>query len=94
MDASEVFQKIMTDYFGDVAEVVVDDLLVWGLNRQDHDRKLLEVLKRARQLGLKLNKEKLEVGARSVSYVGHLLTDAGVKPDPNKVQAITETKTR
>ena len=56
-DAPEVFQQVMTEYFGDIAEVVVDDILVWGKSTAEHDEKMIKVLERCRKLGIKLNKK-------------------------------------
>ena len=38
----------------DRVEVVVDDLLIWGETDEQHDRRLKQVLERARQRNLKL----------------------------------------
>ena len=72
-----MYQRIMKEYFGDIAEVIVDDLLVWGENKEQHDKKLLEVLERARKFGVKSNKEKLCAGEPEVAYVGHKLIGDG-----------------
>ena len=55
-DASEVYQQAMETEFGDIAKIIIDDILVSGETREEHDWKLLEVLKRARKINLKFNK--------------------------------------
>ena len=70
-------------------EVIVNDLLIWSENQQQHNEWLKQVLERARQKNLKLNKEKSQIALNKVSYIGHVLSKEG-KPDPKKVQAITE----
>ena len=90
VDASEVFQKAMEELFGDIAHVLVDDILVSGKTRQEHDEKVIEVMRRARKNNLKLNVVKLMIGVQTVAYSGHLLTSEGLKPDPQKVKAITQ----
>lgn len=87
-DASEIYQEIMERHFGDVANVIVDDLLVSGVTREEHDRKLTEVLTRARAINLKFNVKKLEVGVSELAYAGHLVTAEGLKADPEKIRAI------
>ena len=42
--------------------------------------------------GIKFNKDNLEVGVTEVKYFGHLLTDKGLKPDPDKVRAVQSMK--
>jgi hypothetical protein len=88
---SEVFQRAMEQIFsGHPCHIIVDDILVWGKDQKDHDDKLQKVLQKARQVGLKLNPGKCKFRVASVTYVGHTLTENGVKPDENKTKAITE----
>ena len=47
-------------------------------------------MRRCQQKGIKLNAEKLEYECKEVPFHGHLLTTAGLKPDPEKVRAIVE----
>ena len=54
----------------------------------DHDRKLIALLDRCRERGIRLNKEKFKLRRNSVSYMGHQLTPSGLKVDPEKVEAI------
>ena len=90
--AQDVFQDVMSEIFSGIEgiEVIVDDLLIWGENQQQHDERLRQVLERARQKNLKLNKEKSQIALDEISYIGHVLSKEGLKPDPQKVRAITE----
>ena len=78
------------------AEAIADDILVYGSGESmedaitDHDKKLCAVLERARQVGLKLNKEKMKFRQSEIKYMGEILTSSGARPDPDKVKAITE----
>ena len=92
--AQNVFQDVMSEIFSGIegVEVIVDDLLVWAENKQQHDERLKQVLERAREKNLKLNKEKSQIALDEISYIGHILSKEGLKPDPKKVQAITEMK--
>ena len=89
--ASEIFQHTMEQLFaGYPCEIIVDDILVWGNGREEHDSNLAKVLQRAREVGLQLNLKKCQFRVKSVSYVGHQFTEHGLKPDTSKVKAITE----
>lgn len=89
--ASEVFQRAMEQIFaGFPCAIIVDDIIVGGKGEKEHDENLKKVLNRARQVNLKLNPQKCKFKLREVSYVGHLFTEQGLKPDPAKIQAITE----
>ena len=67
-----------------------DDILVYGEGdtyadaHQDHDRKLKNLMKWCQERNVKLNKEKMKLRRNEVPYIGHLLTDKGLKPDPDK----------
>ena len=67
---------------------IADDILVVGNSTEDHDNKLLALLQRCREKGIKLNVEKMKLKCTELPYIGHLLTDTGLKPDPSKVEAI------
>ncbi|XP_011437820.3 retrovirus-related Pol polyprotein from transposon 297 [Magallana gigas] len=77
-------------------EVIMDDILVYGSGEtmddaiRDHDFHLQALLQRAREVGLKLNKEKLKLRLTSVKYMGQILTSEGMCPDPDKVKAVVE----
>ena len=77
-------------------EVIADDILVYGCGdtddeaMADHDQNLRELLKRAREVNLKLNESKIQLRLKEVPYIGHLLTSDGLKPDPEKVRAVIE----
>ena len=90
--APEVFQKAVNQEFEglDSVEVVVDDTLFWGTDDQEHDQKVLSMLERARQANLMLKKEKYDIRASTLRYIGHQLTSDGVNPDPKKIRAIIE----
>lgn len=92
--APEVFQSVMTQLFDDLegCEVIVDDLLVWGRNTEEHDQRLRKVLDRARQCNVKLNKDKCQLRQDTVTYIGHQLTAEGLKPDQKKVEAVEMMK--
>ncbi|XP_022805060.1 uncharacterized protein K02A2.6-like [Stylophora pistillata] len=88
--APEVFQNVMSHLFQDIdgVEVIVDDLVVWGKDLEQHDVRLRQVLDRCREHNFKLNREECHFRVSEVHYVGHVLSADGVKPDPNKVEAI------
>ena len=93
--APEHFQRRMTEILGDIPGVVclVDDILVTGRTQAEHDSRLRNVLTRLSKAGLTLGREKCEINKRSVKFVGQLVDELGVRPDPEKVRAIQQMKT-
>ena len=90
--AQDYFQMQMDHIFEGITGVtpLVDDILISGETREEHDKNLRTALKRAQERKLKLNPDKLTVGVQEVEYFGHLVTSEGLKPDPAKVKAIIE----
>ena len=54
----------------------------------DDDCNLVNLLKRARSVNLKFNKNKLRLKLDQVTYMVQLFTSEGLKPDPIKIEAI------
>lgn len=90
--APEIFQEKMStllrDHPGTV--VVMDDILVFGKDKEDHDQNLNTVMQTIRASGLKLNKDKCQFGKTEIQYFGHIIGKDGIKPNPGEVRAITE----
>ena len=88
--APEVFQKVISNMVADIegAEAIMDDILVWGKDLEEHDSRLKCVLDKAREYNLKLGPGKCKFRQSELTYVGHLLTSEGVKPDPEKIRAV------
>ena len=84
----------MSELFADVegVKVIVDDLLVWGKDDEEHDARRKQVLTRAREVNLKFNTEKCKIKQGDVPFVGHVLRKEGLKPDPEKIRAVKEMK--
>ena len=93
--APEVFQRVMHQMFDriDGCEIIMDDILVWGATEEEHDERVVRVLNRAREINLKLKKEKTKIKCTTVDYMGHKITSVGLKPDPEKVKAILQMPT-
>lgn len=92
--APEIFQRIMDEMLHDIkgARARMDDIIIGGKG-EEHDRILRKVIERATEWNLKLNFDKLQIRQKSVKYVGHVLTDQGLQPDPEKVRAVKEIPT-
>ncbi len=90
LSAPEVYNKTIHMIFEHLpgVETMMDDIIVWGSNRQEHDGRLRQVLELIRQSNLKLNKEKCEFAVKSLTFVGDVLSEEGVRPDPRKTSAI------
>ena len=88
----EIYKRVMTEMIEDIegARVIVEDILLWGENMEQHDERLKRVLDLVKQNNLKLNFSKCQLRKEEVSYVGHRISKDWLKVDPEKVRAIKE----
>lgn len=56
----------------------------------DYLRNLEALLKRFRERNIGLNRDKLKLQRKEVSFMGHVLTSDGVKMDPDKAKAVQD----
>ena len=97
----EIFQKRVFQTLVGFEGVlnIADDILIYGVGdfpeqaNADHDRKLEALLQRCRERGIALNRDKLKLRLKSVKFMGHMLTDHGLEPDPDKIEAVLKLPT-
>ncbi|KAJ8044581.1 hypothetical protein HOLleu_07364 [Holothuria leucospilota] len=88
--APSVFKKVMSIILAGLPKVQVylDDIIVWGVTQEEHDVNLEKVFDRLTKYNVKLNKSKCELSKKELKFLGHRLTDHGIKIN-DKYQAIT-----
>lgn len=70
----------------------VDDILVFGRDRSEHDANLEWVLQRCAQFNVKLKLEKCHFAKREVQYLGFMVSGEAIKPIPSKVDSLSTSK--
>ena len=93
--APEVWQRKMHETIEgmDGTEVIADDFLITGKDDAEHDANLQAFLNRCCERNLVLNAEKVRYKLHEVSFMGCLLTDEDMKPDPRKVEPVLDMPT-
>ncbi|XP_053960352.1 uncharacterized protein K02A2.6-like [Anastrepha ludens] len=91
--AASIFQSVMDQILNGLQFVRAfqDDIIIGGLNQQQAIENVYRVCDRLSKFNVKINIEKCRFLKTSVEYLGHCLTDGGVKPNPNRVKAIHQT---
>lgn len=89
-NAGQTFQRHIHQVLRDLDFCVpyFDDLLIASSSETQHLDHLHQVFSRLKEYGLKLNPGKCVLGKASVKFLGCLITADGVKPLPDKVEAI------
>ena len=66
----------------------MDDIIIWGRTKDEHDKALEMKFSACIANNLKLNKSKCIIGVKELIFLGDLITAEGIKPDPAKISAI------
>lgn len=91
-NAPAAFQRLMdvvlTGIQGIRCFVYLDDIVVYASSLQDHAERLSSVLSQLQKANLKIQPDKCEFLRKEVAYLGHVISDGGVKPDPKKIEVL------
>ena len=91
-----VFQKLMgkllSGYQFIFACAYIDDLIIWGADWPTHIRNLRLILDRILQSGLRLRADKCKFAQTELKYLGVVLSQNCLKPDPAKLKIIKDAK--
>ena len=68
----------------------LDDVLIFSKNPEEHLRHIETIFERIRQHGLNLKLKKCAFFKEETEYLGFVISEDGVKPDPKKVEAIRD----
>lgn len=92
--APATFQRLMnyvlTGLQGLSCYVYLDDIVIYGKDINDHNRKLKLVFDRLRKHNLKLQTEKCNFLCKQVTFLGHVCTQDGVRPNPELVRVVKD----
>lgn len=67
---------------------MMDDVLVHGRTKEEHDSRLLKVLGVLQQNNVTLNKDKCQFGVQKVKFLGQLIDKGTVRADHGKIEAV------
>lgn len=94
--APATFQRLMEKAVGDMhlleALVYLDDIIIFSKTLEEHEQRLLKVLDRLEEVGLKVSIDKCQFCQPEVKYVGHIVSANGIATDPDKVEVVKHWK--
>ncbi|UYV69063.1 K02A2.6-like [Cordylochernes scorpioides] len=90
--APEYFQRVMSIILQGMDGVMcyLDDILIFASDSKTHDRILRLVLRKLKEAKVTLNKAKCVFGVPRINFLGHILDEDGIRPDPAKIEAVAE----
>ena len=91
-NASQTFQRFMNQVVQglDFVFVYIDDILVASKDEETHMEHLRTLFSRLLEFGVNVNKSKCVFGVSELSFLGHIISSAGITPTAEKVQDIRD----
>ena len=83
-----VMQQVLAGVEWDSVFSFIDDLLVASKTFSEHLNHLREVLQRLRAANLRLKTRKCSLLREETTYLGHVISTKGIKPDPAKTRQV------
>ena len=68
--------------------IYLDDIIIFSSNFEEHLEKLQAVFQRLSNNHLKLKGSKSEFFKSQVSYLGHIVSEEGIRTDPSKIEVV------
>lgn len=86
------FVRLMLQILGDVEDVSVylDDVIIASKDVESHFKTIELVLDRLRKAGLKVKIKKCQFLKKSLEYLGHVISEHGLKMQEGKIKAIVD----
>jgi len=77
--AQDIFQKKVDEAFGDLPGVtgITDDIVIYGYDLANHNANL--------------KADKCKIRCTEIPFFGHIISSSGLRPDLQKVEAISST---
>ena len=66
----------------------LDDIIIFSKTEEEHLQHLEEIFIRLRKFGLKMKREKCSFFKKHIQYLGHLVSEDGFEPLPEKLESI------
>lgn len=92
--APSIFQYVMDQILKNMDNVAcyLDDIIIGASTKELCKKRLNEVLSRLNNHNVQINLKKCKFVQTSVAYLGHVLSSEGIRPNPDKVKAIVDSK--
>ncbi|XP_041467568.1 uncharacterized protein LOC121417899 [Lytechinus variegatus] len=90
VNAPATFSRLMRRVLSGLDGVVnyIDDILVYSETWEGHVRALVQVFTRLAEAGLTAKPSKCQIGFQSLDFLGHVVGEGTLRPDPAKLDQI------
>ena len=91
-NAPATFQRVMNHVLKEEINkrclVYLDDIIIFGTSLQEHMENIKRIFLKLRKHNLKIQLDKSEFLMKEVAYLGHIISRDGIRPNPNKIDAV------
>lgn len=93
-NGAQTFQRHINDVLRnlDFVFAYIDDICIASNSIEEHKQHLATVFQRLKDYGLTINAPKCKFGKNEIHFLGHLITAEGIRPLPEKVEAIANVE--
>ena len=72
----------------------LDDIIIFSRTEEELMEHLEKIFQKLREYGLKMKREKCDFFHKQVQYLGHLVSEEGFEPLPEKIKSINQAATK
>jgi hypothetical protein len=87
-----LINKVFMEYLDQFVAVSIDDILIYSPNEETHEDHLRLALQKLYDNQLYAKFSKCDFWLKEVAFLGHIVTDGGIKVDPRKISEILNWK--
>ena len=95
-NAPATFQRLVESCLGDLnlnwCIIYLDDVVVYASIVEEDLKRLEGVFQKLKDAVLKLKPSKCELFKKSISYLGHVVSEDGIQTDPKKIEKVKTWK--
>ena len=84
----DLMNRVFRPYLDKFVMVFIDDILVYSRDEQEYEQHLKIFLQTLREKKLYTNLSKCNFWLKEVSFLGHIMSDEGIRVDPTKIEAV------
>ncbi|KAL5475209.1 hypothetical protein EMCRGX_G027282 [Ephydatia muelleri] len=88
-----LMERVLAGLHWTTCLIYLDDILIFSATVQQHFTRLREIFDRLKQAGLKIKPSKCLLLQKSIKYLGHVVSEHGIKTDSDKTRCIADWPT-
>ncbi|GKE81139.1 hypothetical protein Tco_1551139 [Tanacetum coccineum] len=86
-----MMEKVLADQRGRNVEIHLEDIVIKGKSEQNLIQDVNEMLRKFRRVNIKIDPTMSSFGVKVGKFLGHMVTEEGLRADPKRIQAIILT---